>query len=73
MENQDLTTLETIALTENRYLGVAWKNGQVHSLCLASDPVAAHKLAESSLKAKPCHAEVFMNIDKLVKNLVYAV
>lgn len=66
----DHTTVESIALTENRFLGVAWKNGSVHSLCLATDPMVAQKIAQQSLGQKPARNDVFENIENLVRQLL---
>lgn len=61
--------VETIMLTDERYLGVAWKEGRVHSLCVASNEMAAQRVTEQSLRQKPIAAQVFENIAKMVKLL----
>lgn len=65
----DNFTVETIMLNEERFLGVAWKNGSVHSMCIATNQDIAHKVITDSFKQKPCKADVFTNIEKLVDAL----
>jgi hypothetical protein len=67
MEN---TTVETIMLTDDRYLGVAWKETRVHSMCIATTESVAQKVTEQSLRQKPIADQVFENIEKMVKLLL---
>ncbi len=59
----------TLKLNEDRYLGYAWKAGRVHSICMATDELAAYKIAEQSLRHKPTHDQVYENIAELIKKL----
>jgi hypothetical protein len=61
--------IDIIRLTDDRYLAVAWKDGSVHYMCLTTDEVVAQKIAERSLAQKPTTNDVYLNIEKLVKNL----
>ena len=61
--------IEIIILTEDRFLAVVWKDGSVHFMCLATNEVAAQRIAERSLTQKPATNDVYSNIEKLVKAL----
>lgn len=62
--------VETIMLTENRFLAVAWKDGKVHHMWLATSARTAQEIAERSLSQKPAATEVYLNIEKLVRALL---
>jgi len=68
----DSLIVETIMLNEERYLGVAWKNGSVHSMCIATEEGIAHKVVSDSIKLKPCVADVYLNIERMIKGLKLA-
>jgi hypothetical protein len=57
-------------LTDDRYLGVAWKETRVHSMCIATTESVAQKVIEQSLRQKPIADQVFENIEKMVKLLL---
>jgi hypothetical protein len=65
----DQTSVETIMLTEYRYLGVAWKEGKVHSMCIAITSAVAQDISERSLRHKAIANEVYNNIEKMVRLL----
>ena len=61
--------VEIIMLTADRFLAVAWKDGKVHHMWLATNATTAQVVAERSLAQKPANAEVYLNIEKLVRAL----
>lgn len=63
------TLVDIIMLTEDRFLGVAWKDGNVHNMWLTTDGRTAQSITEHSLTQKPARNDVFLNIERLVKNL----
>lgn len=65
----DDAMIETIMLTDDRYLGVAWKEGRVHSMCIATTQEVALKVTEASLRQKPIANDVYANIAKMIKLL----
>ena len=56
-------------LNEDRFLAVVWKEGRVHAMCLTTNEAAAQSLAEHSLTQRPVTNEVYLNIEKLIRNL----
>ncbi|MBZ0307726.1 MAG: hypothetical protein K8I82_16785 [Anaerolineae bacterium] len=62
--------VDIIMLTADRYLGVGWKAGKVHSMCIATTEAVALHIAQQSLRQKPTADQVYENIEKLVKPLL---
>jgi hypothetical protein len=46
-----------------------WKEGSVHAMFLTTNEAAAQSIAERSLTQKPVTNEVYLNIEKLIRNL----
>ena len=63
------TLIDVIVLRNDRFLGIAWKDGEVHNLFMAIDEDTARAIAESSLRQKPALKEVFANIEKMIETL----
>ena len=63
--------IEIITLSEDRYLAVGWKEGRVHYMCLTTSEAAAQQLAERSLTQKTVSNDVYLNIEKLVRNISF--
>jgi hypothetical protein len=62
--------IDIIKLTADRYLGVAWKAGSVHSMCIATTEAVAQNITQQSLRQKPASNQVYENIEKLVRPLL---
>jgi hypothetical protein len=63
------TMIDVIMLTDNRYLAVVWRETSVHYMCLTTNEAMAQQVAQGSLANQASKDEVYLNIEKLVKNL----